>query len=106
MIKKVQERVDTEKLILAHTGGHLMWDEVENYLLGEKVFLDISVSRKEISIEQMVRIIKAHGADRILFGSDSPWDGQLETIEYVKSLPISKEEADKILGENAKKKFF
>lgn len=106
MIKKVQERVDTEKLILAHTGGHLMWDEVENYLLGEKVFLDISFSRKEISIEQMVRIIKAHGADRILFGSDSPWDGQLETIEYVKSLPISKEEADKILGENAKKKFF
>lgn len=103
MIKKVQERVDTEKLILAHTGGHMMWDDVENYLVGENIFLDISFSRKEMSVEQMIRIIKKHGADRILFGSDSPWDGQLETVEYVKSLPLSKEEIDKILGENAKR---
>lgn len=100
MIQEVQKRVSTRKLILAHTGGHTMWDEVEEYLVGQDVYMDISYSRSEIALEQMVRIMKTHGADRILFGSDSPWDGQLETIQFVKSLDITGEEKKFILGLN------
>ncbi|SES78595.1 amidohydrolase family protein [[Clostridium] polysaccharolyticum] len=102
MIQEVQKRASTDKLILAHTGGFAMWDAVEKYLAGQNLYMDISFSRKEISKEQMVRIIQNHGADRILFGSDSPWDGQKETLEYVRSLGITEEEKKCILGENAK----
>lgn len=103
MIQEVQKRVSTRKLVLAHTGGHTMWDEVEEYLVGQDVYMDISFSRSEIEPEQMVRIIGEHGADRILFGSDSPWDGQPETIAYVRSLNITDEEKELILGLNGAK---
>lgn len=103
MIREVQKRVSTEKLILAHTGGHCQWDEVEEYLVGQNVYMDISFSRSLMKEEQMVRIIQNHGADRILFGSDSPWDGQKETIDYVRNLPLNEEEKESILGGNAKR---
>lgn len=102
MIQEVQKRVSTERLILAHTGGHCQWDEVEEYLVGQNIFMDISFSRSEIDKEQLTRIIKNHGADRILFGSDSPWDGQKETIDLINSLDLSEEEKEYILGGNAK----
>lgn len=50
----------------------------------------------------MERIIRNHGADKILLGSDSPWDGQKETIDYVRSLNIGEIEKNQILGENGK----
>lgn len=103
MIREVQKRTSTDKLVIAHTGGHLMWDDVEQYLVGEKIYMDISYSRKEIPREQMIRIIRNHGVDKMLFGSDSPWDGQGETIGYVRKLPFSEEEKAKILGGNAEK---
>lgn len=103
MMQEVQKRVSTRKLVLAHTGGHDQWDQVEEYLVGQELYMDISFSRGAIEKEQLVRIIQNHGADRILFGSDSPWDGQTETLEFVRSLDITEEEKECILGENAKK---
>lgn len=103
MIQEVQKRISTDKLILAHTGGFAMWDAVEEYLVGQNLYMDISFSKNEISKDQMVRIIQNHGVDRILFGSDSPWDGQQETLEYIRSLGITEEEKQYILGENAKR---
>lgn len=103
MMQEVQKRVSTKKLVLAHTGGLGMWDQVEEYLVGQNFYMDISFSRKAIEKEQLIRIIKNHGADRILFGSDSPWDGQAETIDFVRSLDITEEEKQCILGENARK---
>lgn len=103
MIQEVQKQVSTQKLVLAHTGGYDMWDQVEEYLVGQNLYMDICFSRKAIEVEQLVRIIQNHGADRMLLGSDSPWDGQAETIEFVRSLPITEEEKRNILGDNAKR---
>lgn len=106
MIEQVGKHVSTEKIILAHTGGLHMYDEVEQYLVGKDIYLDTSFSRMEIPEEQMVRIIQNHGTDRILYGSDSPWDGQKESVEYIKLLPIEEEEKLKILGKNAHRLLF
>ena len=80
-----------------------MWDEVEQYLAGENVYFDTSMASGRIDKDQMVRIIDKHGYDKILFGTDSPWGGQKEDINYIKSLGLSKEEEAAILGKNAKK---
>ena len=48
-------------------------------------------------------ILKAHGADKILFGSDSPWSRADEELEIFNSLPITDEEKGKILSGNAKR---
>ena len=54
-------------------------------------------------MEQLVRIIRKHGAGKILFGTDCPWSGQKESIARIEGLPLSEEEKALIFGENAKK---
>ncbi len=89
------------KIILAHTGGYGQWNEVEQLLVGQKVYFDISYSLPIITANQLIRIIRKHGCNRVLFASDSPWGGQKETVEYVKSLPLTNEEKDAIFFRNA-----
>lgn len=91
-----------EKLVLAHLGGWKEWDAVEELLAGENVYLDTAFIGGYISDEQLLRIIKKHGAGQILFGTDSPWSRQRESIEKIEKLPLSEEEKRLILGENAK----
>ncbi len=100
--KKILKHFDSP-VILSHMGGCMMWDEVEQYLAGENVYFDTSMASGRIDKDQMVRIIDKHGYDKILFGTDSPWGGQKEDINYIKSLGLSKEEEAAILGKNAKK---
>ncbi len=51
--------------------------------------------------EQILRIIRNHRPDRLLFGTDSPWDDQQSAVSAVKDLPIDASLKDKILYENA-----
>lgn len=101
MARAVIDAVQPEKMILAHYGGYALWDEVEEYLVGQKVYFDTAYTEGKISEEQFLRILRHHGADKILFGTDSPWCGQKETIETIKALPISQEDKELILGGNA-----
>jgi predicted TIM-barrel fold metal-dependent hydrolase len=48
-----------------------------------------------------MRIVRNHGADRILFATDSPWSGQGETVRYLKGMYFTEEELDRILHGNA-----
>lgn len=89
------------EIVLAHTGGYDQWDEVEEYLVGKPVYMDISYSLHRIGEEQFIRIVRDHGADRMLFATDSPWGGQKETLEMFCGLPLTEEEKDRILYQNA-----
>lgn len=100
--KKMIMEVQPEKLILAHGGGYGQWDMVEEFLVGEKVFFDTAFLVNRIEEEQLVRIVKNHGAEKILFGSDCPWTSQSDSVEFIKKLPISNQEKEQILGLNAK----
>ena len=92
-----------EKLVLAHLGGWKEWDAVEEMLAGENVYLDTAFLEDYIDDGQLLRIIKKHGADKVLFGTDCPWSGQRESIERLKKLPLSEEEKKMIFAENAEK---
>ena len=92
-----------EKLVLAHLGGWKEWDAVEELIAGENVYLDTAFLEDYISDEQLLRIIKKHGADKILFGTDCPWSGQRESIERMEKLSLSGEEKQLIFAENARR---
>ena len=79
------------------------WDEVEKYLAGRpgKLYFDVSVIASEVPRDQLLRIIKTHGADRILFGSDCPWDTPQNEINMINELPLSDEEKELIFHKNA-----
>jgi len=89
-------------IIAAHLGGHAQWDDVEKYLAGKNIYLDTAMGFEYYSHEQFLRILKKHGADKILFGSDSPWSNAKSEIETIKSLPLTEQEIEMILGSNAK----
>lgn len=97
----VLQEVHPPKLVLAHTGGWKLWDEVEEKLVGRDVYFDTAFSIRFISSEQFMRIIRNHGVNRILFATDSPWDGQKESLDAIQNLDFSEQELSLILGQNA-----
>lgn len=103
MVRRVIDEVAPEKMVLAHFGGYGLWDDAEELLAGENVYFDNAFIYGKIDEEQFLRILGKHGADKVLFGTDSPWSGQKESIEAVNNLPIPEEEKEMILGKNAEK---
>ena len=93
-------------IIAAHLGGHDQWDDVETYLAGTGIYLDTSMGFEYFPHDQFLRIVKKHGADKILFGSDAPWSNAQTEIEHLKSMPIPEDDINCILGGNARRLLF
>ena len=104
MLKEVLTNCPNDsKIVLAHMGGMMQWDLVEQLLVGKNVYFDFAYCNILGSQEQMLRIIKKHGANRILFGTDFPWTSQSQLISYINQLPLTREEKECIFYKNAKK---
>lgn len=56
---------------------------------------------KAFNAAQFMEFVKVFGAERILFGTDSPWTSARTSIEFIKALPLNDADKDKILGGNA-----
>ena len=78
-------------------------DEVEEKLVGTKAYFDTAVVSKFMNIDLYKRIIDKHGDDRILYGSDGPWENPLETLEFLKISDVDKNQFELITYKNAKK---
>ncbi len=100
-IAHVLTETDGSHMIAAHLGGWDMWDDVERYLVGTPILMDTAFIWKFLAPEQCLRMIRNHGADKILFGSDSPWEDPADTLRYLRSLGLTAEELDQITYQNA-----
>ncbi len=94
------------KLITTHLGAWEDWDNVEKYLLGKEIYMEISFSLEFLDKERAKRMILSHPSDYVLFGSDSPWTDQGETLKLLKQLKLPSEIEEKILYLNAYKLLF
>ena len=101
MIRKILENIPGIKLIAAHMGSHALWRDVEETLTGKDIYLDTSYSSYDLKQEGMLRMIKKHGTDRILFGTDSPWTDAAAEIDFIRDLSLGSADIDKILYKNA-----
>lgn len=102
-ILRVMDEVAPEKMVLAHYGAFGLWEDVERLIAGENVYLDTSYTFGFIEDATFVRILETHGADKVLFATDSPWSGQKESLAQLDRLVTDKNDLDKILGKNAEK---
>lgn len=102
-LKNVLECVSGKYIIAAHMGGFVMWDEVEKYLVGTPILMDTAVVCSFMPLEQFKRIVKNHGADKILFGSDCPWESPRATLDFILSAGLCEEEVELIKHKNAEK---
>jgi len=98
---ELHRRVPELQFIAAHLGGYQMWDEAEEYLVGEEIYMDLSYVFNKASDKQIARIIRNHGPERILFASDFPWQSPSEVLTGLERLDLSDEQRSMILGGNA-----
>ncbi len=100
---KVLDEMKGGTLVLAHLGGQSMWDEVETHLVGRDVYFDTAMGFECFSSEQFLRIVKNHGADKILFATDSPWSNASRELAVFRGLDMSESEKELILEHNARR---
>lgn len=121
-VRNLLKTVKPDKMILAHMGGHLTWDAAEDMILeylaevpgNKSLYLDTAfclpspiasqnIDRDFLKKEQFVRMVREIGADRVLFGTDSPWTDQGPSIEAVSASGLDSTELSQIFYENAAK---
>ena len=91
------------KLVLAHLGANEMFSEVLDTLCGADVYLDTAYVLRFVSKDTFKKILDAHGADKILFASDSPWSDMRADVEIINSFGLDKTTIKKIFCENARR---
>ncbi len=89
------------KMIGAHFGGWSVWEEAERLLPRyPNLVVDTSSSFFWLKPEKALEIIRAYGADRVMFGTDYPMWPQRDDLAYLSRLPLTKEERERILWKN------
>lgn len=90
------------RVILAHMGGNEYWEQSLEHICGldGEVYLDTAYSLY-MPDELMLKMIRKHGADRVLFASDCPWQSPALIFEKIDRLPLTSDEKDRIFFKNA-----
>jgi predicted TIM-barrel fold metal-dependent hydrolase len=99
----VIEKFPGLKIIGAHMGGFLMWEEVLEKLVGKNIYFDTSDSIRVMKKELLENFFVKHGFDKIIYGSDFPIEDPKKEIAFIKTLNISEESKQKILSLNIKR---
>jgi hypothetical protein len=100
---RVIQRFPELRMIACHFGGWRQWDEVRRYLAGKNLFFETSYTIGDLPDEKILELIRIHGEDKIVFGTDSPWRDQAESVEEIERLAISDELKQKIFRTNAER---
>lgn len=118
MIERALRQAGAVRIICAHMGGWRNWDSVVDCLADQpNVMLDTAFSLgcftplgpQDYSPEQtrmldgqsFAALVRAFGAGRVLFGSDSPWADPSDVIDMIRKAPLTEAEKEDILGKNA-----
>ena len=101
-IVRLLDKVPNLRFVATHIGAWDDWDEVERHLLGKPIYMEISMSLERLGLKRGREFLTAHPAERILFGTDSPWTSQAETLRLARALDLGPERERLLLGENAR----
>ena len=97
------EKFPRLEFVATHLGAWEDWDEVEKHLIGKPIWMEISMSLEFLGRDRAREMLLAHPADRVLFGTDSPWTDQRETLELVRDLDLGPDREALLLGGNARR---
>lgn len=82
--------------ICAHLGGWSVFDEARRVLSGRKLYVDTSSSLYDLKPDHAAELIRAFGADHVMFGTDFPMWTPSEEIERFEALPLTEVEKEQI----------
>ena len=102
-LRKVVEFIETP-VICAHWGSLSMGEDVLKYLCDiDNCYFDTAFGYGTMPKDRALRILDKKGVDKIIFGSDSPWNAPSWDIGMIKTMGLSSAEEEKIFHKNAEK---
>ncbi len=90
-------------VVAAHWGGVNCNQQVLDRLCGSDIYLDVSFGYAMLPKYYAENILQKHRADRILFGTDTPWHTAPMERRLLDSLQLSEEDKEKIFHRNAER---
>lgn len=103
MIRDAMPLLRQGTFIAAHLGGHMMLEKALEDVIGLDLYIDVSMAEIYYPTEAIKQLILAHDPDKILFGTDSPWDDQAKAVAGIRSMQLGEELETKIFETNARK---
>lgn len=100
-VLKITQDLPDLTLIATHFGAWEDWDQVEEHMLGKPIYMEISFALEYLQPEKARRMMLNHNSDFLLFGTDSPWSSQQQTLKLLYDLDLPEELLIKILYKNA-----
>ena len=118
-ISRALDMAGSVRVILAHMGGWRCWNDALRLFAGrEGIYFDSAFSlgrftpngdgyyRNDdecgmLNDNEFVEMVRIFGSNCVLFGTDSPWASQSETVKAVMSLSLSEWEKEMIFFGNA-----
>ena len=98
---RVFDRISGVNMVLAHMGGIGCEHEAARLLSGAPgLWVDTAYMAGRLSPEEMTELIRSYGADRVLFGSDCPWNDPAEDMALINACDLSDEEREGIFSGN------
>ncbi|WP_244928896.1 amidohydrolase family protein [Nocardioides sp. W7] len=100
MIRDITRQFPDLRLMACHFGGYKILDDAEEMLAGADVVLETSwpPSLATLRPERVRDLIRKHGAERIVFGSDWPMTSPAEEIRAIEALGLTDDEVRMVLG--------
>jgi uncharacterized protein len=100
MIRDIVQAFPDLRLMACHFGGYKILDDADEVLAGLDVVLETSwpPSLTTLRPERVRDLIRRHGAERIVFGSDWPMTSPGEEIRAVEGLGLTDDETKSVLG--------
>ncbi|WP_181311717.1 amidohydrolase family protein [Nocardioides campestrisoli] len=100
MIRDITRQFPSLRLMACHFGGYKILDDAEEMLAGADVVLETSwpPSLATLRPERVRDLIRKHGAERIVFGSDWPMTSPAEEIRAIEALGLTDDETKMVLG--------
>jgi predicted TIM-barrel fold metal-dependent hydrolase len=101
-IRALVDKIPDLTLIACHYGGYHRLDEAEDVVVGSRAILETSwpPTLAELGVDRVREIVRRHGADRMVFGSDWPMTDPAAEITAIRALGLAPDEERAILGGN------
>lgn len=100
-ILSIKKKFPELRLVTTHLGAWEQWDEVEEHLIGCNIYMELSFAFGYLDAARIRQMIVSHPEGYILFGSDSPWTSQIETLSLLRDLELPEQLEKQILSDNA-----
>ena len=100
-LRRMAEKYPEQIFIGAHFGGYSVWDKVECLKDLPNVYFDTSSSLFALDKNRAADLIHRFGHKRYFFGTDFPMWRPAEEIKRFLALPLTEEEREDILYNNA-----